>query len=311
MRLGPGVVLLWQSPRDDHETTLHQGQMMDLGLKDVHILVTGRSIHRASGGIGVLLIEGLETVRTYAGTGWFMNKCLPEFMLSYRTWSQSFGALHYQPFRRFADLTNESSVSQMFSNHEDQPDFGPVQIVVINHGIWPTTDAPIAAMSLDRWNHTIDTNLTSSFLVAREYLRQLSSAPEELKAKANIVFIGSTAGKYGEAGHADYAATKSAMMYGLTMSLKNEIVKIAPKGRVNCIAPGWVKTPMAEETLRDAAFVQRALATTPLKKVAEARDIANQIALISSPTVSGHVSGQVLMVDGGMEGRLLNVPSDF
>lgn len=108
-----------------------------------------------------------------------------------------------------ADLTNESSVSQMFSQHEDQPDFGPVQIVVINHGIWPTADAPIAAMSLDRWNHTIDTNLTSSFLVAREYLRQLSLAPGELKANANIVFIGSTAGKYGEAGHADYAATKS------------------------------------------------------------------------------------------------------
>lgn len=52
-----------------------------------------------------------------------------------------------------------------------------------------------------------------------------------------------------------------AMMYGLTLSLKNEIVKVAPKGRVNCIAPGWVKTPMAEETLRDTAFVHRALAT--------------------------------------------------
>lgn len=50
---------------------------------------------------------------------------------------------------------------------------------------------------------------------------------------------------------------------------------------------------------------------TPLKKVAEARDIANQIVLISSPTLSGHVSGQILMVDGGMEGRLLNVPSEF
>ena len=126
------------------------------------------------------------------------------------------------------------------------------------------------------------------------------------------------------------ACVAEAMMYGLTLLLKNEIVKIAPKGRVNCVAPGWVKTPMAEETLRDTAFVQRALATyaivhlvyhspsltwcvlrTPLKKVAEARDIANQIALISSPTLSGHVSGQVLMVDGGMEGRLLNVPSDF
>ncbi|KAL0957549.1 hypothetical protein HGRIS_001336 [Hohenbuehelia grisea] len=105
------------------------------------------------------------------------------------------------------------------------------------------------------------------------------------------------AGKYGEARH---AATKS-----------ERDVKIAPKGRVNCIAPGWVKTPMAEKTLQDKAVVQRALATTPLKKVAEPLDVANQILVVSSPTLSGHVSGQVIMVEGGMEGRLLNLPSDF
>ncbi|KAL0952832.1 hypothetical protein HGRIS_007057 [Hohenbuehelia grisea] len=202
-------------------------------------------------------------------------------------------------------------------------------------------------MSLDQWKHTLDTNLTSSFLVAREMLRGLDApgVVDEVKDKASIVLIGSTAGKYGEAGHADYAATKSgefgfsrlatydssprlaslltprnanniyppftAMMYGLTLTLKNEIVKIAPKGRVNCIAPGWVKTPMAEKTLQDKVVVQRALATTPLKKVAEPLDVANQILVVSSPTLSGHVSGQVIMVEGGMEGRLLNLPSDF
>lgn len=97
----------------------------------------------------------------------------------------------------------------MFSQHDGQPDFGPVHIIVINHGILPSAATPIAAMSLERWNHTINTNLTSSFLVAREYLQQLSSAPEDVKSIANIVFVGSTSGKFGAVGHADYAATKS------------------------------------------------------------------------------------------------------
>jgi hypothetical protein len=53
-----------------------------------------------------------------------------------------------------------------------------------------------------------------------------------------------------------------AMMYGLNLTLKNEIVKIAPKGRVNCVAPGWVVTPMAEEALKDPESVRRILATS-------------------------------------------------
>lgn len=116
-------------------------------------------------------------------------------------------------------------------------------------------------MSLDQWQNTINTNLTSSFLVARDYLRNLETLGAEDKKFASIIFVGSTAGKFGEANHADYAASKSgmycnnyfflntwlkvlsiALMYGLTSTLKNEIVKIAPKGRVNCVAPGWVKT---------------------------------------------------------------------
>lgn len=126
----------------------------------------------------------------------------------------------------------------------------------------------------------MDKNLTSSFLVCREYLRGLRTLSEEKKRVASIVLIGSTAGKFGEAGHADYACSKSgafqynhrslrsrelmdeaAMMYALTRSLKNEIVSIAPQGRVNCVAPGWTRTPMAAAALADPNVVYRALAT--------------------------------------------------
>lgn len=96
----------------------------------------------------------------------------------------------------------------MFESLSAMP-HGPVQVVIVNHAIYPTLDVPIARMTLDQWNNTITTNLTSSFLVCREYLKHLESAPSTVKEKAAIVLIGSTAGKYGEANHADYAATKS------------------------------------------------------------------------------------------------------
>ena len=107
-----------------------------------------------------------------------------------------------------ADLSNESDVVDMFATLSQRA-FGPVIVAIVNHGHWPQADAPLVKMSLNQWNSTLSTNLTSSFLVCREYLKKLESAGAEAKDKASIVFIGSTAGKYGEAGHADYAATKS------------------------------------------------------------------------------------------------------
>lgn len=105
-----------------------------------------------------------------------------------------------------ADLSDETSVENMFTAIEHA---GPVQVLIVNHAIWPAEDVPVADMTIQRWNYTISTNLTSSFLVSREYLKQLKSATPEVKEKAAIVLVGSTAGKYGEAGHADYAVTKS------------------------------------------------------------------------------------------------------
>jgi NAD(P)-dependent dehydrogenase (short-subunit alcohol dehydrogenase family) len=177
-----------------------------------------------------------------------------------------------------ANLSQEQAVVTMFESLSTMP-YGPVQVVVVNHAVSHRLDVPIARMTLDQWNTTMTVNLTSSFLVCREYLKHLEKAPSILKEKAAILLIGSTAGKCGEANNGDYAAAKSgqwwflsalltwthdilAMMYGLNLTLKNEIVKIAPKGRVNCIAPGWVKTPMVEEVLKDPQTVSRILATS-------------------------------------------------
>jgi len=269
---------------------------MDLALQNVHVLITG-----ASGGIGLAtcllyLKHGAKVTAHYNTTIATLQPVVAEY-----------GPTRVRIVQ--ADLTKEEDVARMFKTPAEA--FGVVQILIVNHGYYPPNDAPVSQMSLEQWNSTMMSNLTSSFLVVREYLRHLENATDAEKEKASIVLIGSTAGKYGEFAHADYSAAKSGMMYGFTLTLKNEIVKIAPKGRVNCIAPGWVNTPMAAHALKNPEIVYRALATMPLKKVATPEDIATQVVFVSSSAVSGHVSGQVIMVEGGMEGRLLNKPEDI
>ena len=95
-----------------------------------------------------------------------------------------------------ADLRVEEDVVKLFSSAQDT--FGSVQIIIVNHAIAVVKDDCLWEMSLDRWKTTIDTNLTSSFLVTREYLKQLKTASSQSKEKAAIIFIGSTAGKYGQ-----------------------------------------------------------------------------------------------------------------
>ena len=130
-------------------------------------------------------------------------------------------------------------------------------------------------MSLEQWRKTIDINLTGYFLFSREFLKQLKTSKNS--QPANIVMIGSTAGIFGEAGHADYATSKSGLMYGFLYSLKNEIVHVVPKSRVNVVArkfpfleiiilkAGWVATKMAEKALNDKEVVSKVYQTMPMR----------------------------------------------
>jgi len=207
-----------------------------------------------------------------------------------------------------ADCRDEVAVADAFKHSTQR--LGPINIVIANHAIFEGQDVPLSDMSLQQWKNTIDVNLTGTFLLVREYLKQLKQHCSTLTAdslkrlNANVVIIGSTAGKFGEAYHADYSATKSALMYGFMRSLKNEIVKICPRGRVNCVAPGWVHTAMASESVAQGKHL-KALQTMPLKKIATVEEVVFAVLVLSSQR-SNHCSGTTIEVDGGMEGRVLN-----
>jgi 3-oxoacyl-[acyl-carrier protein] reductase len=197
-----------------------------------------------------------------------------------------------------ADLTDEAQVDSLFAQAREA--LGQVDVCAAVAGVWPAADEPVWELELDRWEATVRANLTATFLTARAFLREV-----ERTGHGSLVLVGSTAGRFGEAGHADYAAAKSAIQVGLLLSLKNEIVRIGKQARVNAVAPGWTYSPMTRGSL-DPAVVERVTRTMALRKVATADDVARAVVVLASDELSGHVTGEVVTVAGGMEGRTLH-----
>jgi 3-oxoacyl-[acyl-carrier protein] reductase len=197
-----------------------------------------------------------------------------------------------------ADLTAEAEVERLFATTRDV--IGRVDVCVQVQGVWPREDVPVWELPLERWNDTLVKNLTTTFLVARQFLREVAR-----NGDGSLVLVGSTAGVFGEAGHADYAAAKSAIIGGLLLSLKNEITRIAPLGRVNAVAPGWTESPMTRG-LVDPDRVRAVSRTMALRKVAQPEDVAAQVVVLASDVLSGHVTGQTVVLAGGMEGRTVH-----
>lgn len=264
---------------------------MDAGLAGKVVLLTG-----ASGGIGQaaareFLAEGAKLAAHYHRGD---ERLRANLTGAAGTWL---------PFK--ADVTIESDVQSMFADVEKQ--FGPVEVLVANAGYWPPEDRLLHELSLERWHATIAADLTSVFLCAREFMRGI--VKYKLHAPA-IVLVGSTAGTFGEAGHADYAAAKAGVIYGMARTLKNEICRIAPRGRVNVVSPGWTVTPMVDRFTGNLPKVRRVLQTIPLRKVAKPEDVAHAMVYLASEKLAGHVSGTILTVHGGMEGRVLYAPEE-
>ncbi len=177
--------------------------------------------------------------------------------------------------------------------------FGRLDVLVANHGVWPSEDVPIELMTEEQWRHTVAVNLDSVFGLVQAAVTQMElQGPPVLGSdgmKGHIVLISSTAGQRGEALHADYAVTKGALI-SLTKSLSSEL---APRGiRVNCVAPGWVATEMSAAALDDPRLGPRIEAGIPVGRVATAREIAGPVLFLCTP-LAGFISGEVLNVNGG------------
>jgi 3-oxoacyl-[acyl-carrier protein] reductase len=197
-----------------------------------------------------------------------------------------------------ADLTREDDADRLFAAALDA--LGGLDVCAAVAGAWPQEDVPVWELPLERWEQTLALNLRATFLTARGFLREVVRT-----GSGSLVMVSSTAGIFGEAGHADYAAAKSAFAHGLLLSLKNEVVRVAPRARVNVVCPGWTVSPMTREALTEDQLA-RVTRTMALRKVAQPEDVARQVVVLASDEISGHVTGQVVVVAGGMEGRVLH-----
>lgn len=182
------------------------------------------------------------------------------------------------------DLAEPARVSQLFA--EVQAALGGLDGFVANHGIWPTADTPVSGLAIERWRETMRVNLDAVFLTTRAAIGTMTRG-------GRIVMVGSTAGQRGEAFHADYAATKGAMI----SLVKSLAVECAPAINVNCVAPGWVDTEMSAGAYAGEGRA-RIAASIPVQRIATAEDVAGPILFLLSD-LARHITGEILNVNGG------------
>ncbi|HEX6938369.1 MAG TPA: SDR family NAD(P)-dependent oxidoreductase [Longimicrobiales bacterium] len=248
--------------------------MLGLDLRGKRAVVTG-------GGRGVGRATALLLARAGADVGISYHRRRAEAeavvadleRLGVRAWAEG------------GDLADAAVADRLFARAVDE--FGGLDIFVGNAGIWPPEDVPIAAMADERWRRTVAVNLDAIFYTTRAAARVMADG-------GRIVLVGSTAGQRGEAFHADYAATKGALI----SLVKGVCVELAPRGiTVNCVAPGWIDTEMCEVPFADGGR-ERIEAGIPLGRVASAEDVAGPIVFLCS-SLARHITGEVLNVNGG------------
>jgi 3-oxoacyl-[acyl-carrier protein] reductase len=264
---------------------------MDLALADKCVWITG-----ASGGIGRALAE------TFAAEGARLALHGYGAIEGLRAW------LAEQPWRAralvlAADVRDAGALERCAE--EIRARFGRIDVCVANAGRWPAEHRELHELEPARFADTLATNLHGALYTARAFFAVLArTGPRPDGHGAALVFTGSTAGRFGERGHVDYAVAKAGLV-GALKTLKNEIVRLDPFGRVNLVEPGWTVTHQVRAALSDPEVVERVTRTMALRQLARAHDIARAVAFLASPRAARHVSGETLTVAGGMEGRLL------
>lgn len=188
-------------------------------------------------------------------------------------------------------LAVQGDVSQWSDAHELAQralgKFGRIDLLVLNAGIWE--GAPIEEMSEETWNKVLNTNLKAAWAMTKACVPAMKK-----QERGAIVLVSSTAGQRGEANYSNYAASKGGQI-SFTKALATEL---APKVRVNCIAPGWIETAMVRPVFEDENYKQSVIDSIPLKRMATTDDIALSICFLLSDW-SRHTTGEILNINGG------------
>jgi 3-oxoacyl-[acyl-carrier protein] reductase len=184
-----------------------------------------------------------------------------------------------------ADVSTRDGADALM--RETYRELGALDLFVGNAGIWPAEDIPLTEMDDEHWHRTIHENLDSIFFTTRAAARLMPNG-------GSIVLVSSTAGQRGEAYHADYAATKGAVI----SFAKSLAVELGPRNiNVNCVAPGWVDTDMVQAAIASAGLEQ-VVSGIPIGRIASPEDVAGPIVFLCS-SLARHITGEVLNVNGG------------
>jgi 3-oxoacyl-[acyl-carrier protein] reductase len=184
-----------------------------------------------------------------------------------------------------ADVSKEEDVEKLF--HVIREEFGTLDILVNNAGI--TQDDLLMRMSVEKFMKVIEINLKGSFLCTKA-----ASAMMLRNRSGKIIFISSVVGVHGNAGQANYASSKAALI-GLAKSTAKEL---GSRGiTANVVAPGFMETDMTASLTEETR--KKYEEQIPLRRLGRAQDVAAAVAFLASEK-AGYITGQVLLVDGGM-----------
>ena len=249
--------------------------MYPIDLKNKTAVVTG-----GSRGVGRAVAQMLAQAGAHVGISYFARKDEADAVVAdlqragMNAWAQA------------GDLADGTAADALFERA--RAEFGSLDIFVGNAGIWEPAHMPIAEMTNEQWRKTIGINLDSIFYTTRAAARGMNEG-------GRIVLVSSTAGQRGEAGHADYAATKGAII----SLVKGVAIELAPQRiTVNAVAPGWIDTEMSLLPFKDGGRA-RIEAAIPLKRVATAEEIAGPVLFLCSP-LAAYITGEILNVNGGL-----------
>jgi 3-oxoacyl-[acyl-carrier protein] reductase len=173
--------------------------------------------------------------------------------------------------------------------------FGRLDILVANHGVWPVEDVAIEKMTDEQWRSTMSINLDGVFGLVKYGVGQMKSQPRKNGVGGHIVLISSTSGQRGEAFHCDYSATKGALI-SMVKGLSTELASAGIY--VNAVAPGWVDTDMSREALEDPKSGEEIRRTIPMGRVGRPEEIAGPILFLCTEQ-AGFITGEVFNVNGG------------